>query len=187
MSSCNIDNSQAFNTDALIPLISNSCTSYLALNNELVWKLLKYQTSDAWSKANLTLAEKSAMIYNGSEKQYDYHVFFDEFQDDAIGIETTFLRIFPVQDDPINHLISNVSIAMAVYTHSNCNHMSNYQTRIETVIQQLKETFNGKDIPKVGVLTYSQEKSRMCKSMIVGKVPYKGKIIIFHATSMSGV
>lgn len=184
----NNQNNIAANTDAMIPLISYNCTAYLLQNNELVWKLLKYQTADAWNKTNLTSAEKSALIYRGGnpDTMYDdYHIFFDDFQDDGINTETTFLRIFPMEDSPQTHLVTDVAICMVVYTHSKCNHLSNYQTRVETIIQQLKETFNEKEIPKLGMLTYSQQASRLCKSMIIGKVPYKGKVVIFHARSVS--
>ncbi len=176
---------QAYNTDSAIPLISYNCTSYLMKNNELVWKLLKYPNSDAWDETNLTVAEKRAMIYNGGLDQYDYHVFFDDFQDDSMDKETTFLRIFPLEDTPESNSISNVAIAMAVYTHSNLNHLSNYQTRVETIIQQLKETFNGATVPKVGTLVYNQKRNRLCKSMLIGKVPYKGKVVIFQTFSSS--
>jgi len=184
----NNQNNIAANTDAMIPLISYNCTAYLLQNNELVWKLLKYQTPDAWEKTNLTSAEKGALIYQGGnpDTMYDdYHIFFDDFQDDGIKTETTFLRIFPMEDTPRTHLVNDVAICMVIYTHTNCNHMSNYQTRVETVIQQLKETFNGKEIPKLGMLKYSQQASRLCKSMIIGKTPYKGKVVIFHALSVS--
>jgi len=174
-----------FNTDDMIPLISNSCVSYLLQNNELIWKLLKDKTPDAWSIANLTKAEKRAMIYKGTGDMNDFNVFFDDFQDDAINTETTFLRIFPIDDIPRTHLVSDVSIGMAVFSHYNCNHLSNYETRIERVIQQLKYTFHGADVPKIGQLIYSQQRSRACKSIIVGKTPYKGKIIVFNTFSAS--
>jgi hypothetical protein len=187
MELANNQNNIAANTDAMIPLISYNCVAYLLQNNELIWKLLKYQTPDAWEKTNLTSSEKATMIYRGGDPDtmYNYNVFFDDFQDDGITKETTFLRIFPMEDSPRNHLVSDVAICMVVYTHSNCNHLSNYQTRVETIIQQLKEMFNGKEIPKLGMLKYSQQASRFCKSMIIGKVPYKGKMVIFHALSSS--
>lgn len=183
--SCDYTNTQAFNTDESIPLISNACASYLLEHNELIWKLLKDQTPDAWKIPNVTKEEKSAMIFKGSGDTNKFHVFFDDFQDDALNTETTFLRIFPIDDIPETHLISNVCVAFAVYTHFNCNHLSNYETRIERVIQQVKEVFHGKDIPRVGQLIYSQQRSRACKSIIVGKTPYKGKVIVFNTYSSS--
>ena len=92
----NNQNNIAANTDAMIPLMSYNCTAHLLKNNELVWKLLKYQTSDAWEKDDLTSAEKSALIYKGEDPttMYNYNVFFDDFQDDGINKETTFFKNF---------------------------------------------------------------------------------------------
>jgi hypothetical protein len=182
-----IDNNtmNKFNTDDSIPLMSYSCASYLVQNNELIWKLLLDKTPDSWKLPNLTTKQKTDMIYQGLGDVNNYNVFFDDFQDDAINSECTFLRIFPIDDIPQTHLISNVCIAMVVFTHWNLNHLSNYETRIERIVQQLKSTFHGRDIPKVGQLIYSQERSRACKSIIVGKTPYKGKMIVFNTYSSS--
>ena len=44
------------------------CVNYLIMNNELIWKLLKYNTPTAWKEEsdggypNLTQEEKSALI-----------------------------------------------------------------------------------------------------------------------------
>jgi len=183
--SCNTAGIPAFNIDQAIPLISYSCIVYMMGNNELIWKLLKDKTADAWNISDLSRIEKASLIYNGQEKMNDYHVFMDDYNDDAINTETTILRIFPMSETPETHLITSVDVGMAVYTHTNCNHLSNYETRIERIIQQLKETFQGADIPKVGTLVYSQERSRACKTTMIGRIPYKGKLIVFNTYSSS--
>ena len=48
---------------------SNLCyniLAYLMVQNEDIWKLLKYDTPDPLSKPNLTLEEKRKMIYDGN-------------------------------------------------------------------------------------------------------------------------
>jgi len=183
MANCDTPGKSFFNTDEAIPLMSYSCIAYLLENNELIWKLLKDKTKDAWNISNLTTAQKRQLIYNGTGDMNNFNVFMDDYNDDAINTETTILRIFPISATPENHIITSVDIGMAVYTHTNLNHLSNYETRIERIIQQLQETFNGADIPKVGTLVYSQERSRACRSTMIGRIPYKGKLIVFNTIS----
>jgi len=183
MAECFSNGSQAFNTDEAIPLISYSCIAYLMDNNELIWKLLKDKTPESWNIADLTRTQKAELIYNGKGDMNNFNVFMDDYNDDAINVETTILRIFPILDVPANHLITSVDIGMSVYTHTNLNHLSNYETRIERIIQQLKKTFNGVDVPKAGRLIYSQERSRACKTTMIGRIPYKGKLIVFNTIS----
>ena len=182
---CDINNNQAFDIGEAIPLISYGCISYLMDNNELIWKLLKDKTADSYLISNLTRAEKAELIFKGNGDMNDFRVFMDDFQDDAINSEMSFLRIFPIQDQPTNRLINSVDICMQFFTHFRLNHLSNYETRVERVIQQLKETFNGADIPKVGQLVYDQTRSRSCRSVSIGKIPYQGKVIVFNAYTAS--
>ena len=63
--------------------MSYEILKYLILNNEDIWKLLKYTTPDALSKPNLTLAEKTALIYNGETDASPYRVFRQSCADDA--------------------------------------------------------------------------------------------------------
>jgi hypothetical protein len=173
----------AYNNNELLPLISYKCIAYLLDNNELIWKLLKDKTADAWKIPNLTKQEKKKLIFNGQGDMNDYNVFMDDFNDDVINTETTILRIFPMHTIPGNHLIFSEDIGMSVYTHTNCNHLSNYETRVDRIIQQLTETFSNADINGLGTLVYSKERSNACQTTIIGRIPYKGKLIVFNLLS----
>ena len=65
---------------------------------EIIWKLLKYNDADAYSRPNLTLEEKSKLIYNGEAILTDYNVFFDYMMDDAEDRMNTLLRIYPAEE-----------------------------------------------------------------------------------------
>ena len=61
-----------------MPNIPQNCCYKLINENEIVWKLLKYNTNDAWKMPNLTKEEKIALIYPGTpEYEEDYNVYFD--------------------------------------------------------------------------------------------------------------
>ena len=63
-----------FNSLSQLPEASYSILKYLALNNENIWKMIKYNSYDALSYPNLTVAEKLNYIWK-SGAQEDYSVF----------------------------------------------------------------------------------------------------------------
>ena len=46
--------STAYAKYGIIPTLSYNAISYLINNNELIWKLLFYNTPEAWNETNLT-------------------------------------------------------------------------------------------------------------------------------------
>lgn len=174
-----------YNTGELLPKMPYNVLSYLFDNNELIWKLLKYDDADAHTKTDLTLEEKTSMIYVSGEDMTKHRIYFDVSQDDGINAEMSFLRIHILQDVPINRLQTNVLLAFDVLTHAKINHMSNYETRVERIIQQIKEVLNGKDIMGVGQVLYDTQASRACGSKIIGQQSFKGKSAIFSVTSVT--
>jgi len=167
-----------YNSFLKFPDIPYNVTSYLINNNEMIFKLLKYADADAWSKSNLTLAEKRALIYKGSADMSDYRIFFDNSIDDTWMVEACMLRISPIELLPSNYVCGHVSVGLEVYCHSKVNHLSNYTVRVDTMIQQLLQTLNGADITDVGRLFFDKRASARCKVGIIGTLPYKGKALI---------
>jgi hypothetical protein len=179
----------AYNTFSLLPQISYNCISYLLENNELVWKLLKYPTNDAWNKTNLTSAEKGALIYDGSPitgDSSDFRVFMDSGQPDAWTKEACILRICPYLARGKNRTVGTISILFEVFSHYKINTLSNYQTRVDTICQQLLETFNGLEIGGLGKAYFDVLGDQADKLSSAGAVPYKGKQIIM-TTNVGGM
>ena len=144
---------------------------------EELWKSLKYDEPDAWNKPNLTMEEKAALIYPGGEHQEDYHVFMDFTMDDAVYKESTYLRIYPLELIPTNRTVGICSINFEVFTHSKLNHLSNYTTRIDDIIQILLRVLNGAEISNMGCLFFDASRSRNNEIVSVGMKPYKGKMM----------
>jgi hypothetical protein len=145
---------------------------------ELLWKLLKYNDADAWSKSNLTQDEKAALIYPGGEHQENYNIFLDFTMDDSVYDEKTFLRIYPNSILPQNRTVGICSIDFEVLVHSKINHLSNYTTRVDDIVQVLLETLNGEQIGNMGVLYFDNSRSRDNNISTIGMKPYKGKLIV---------
>ena len=144
---------------------------------EIIWKLLKYNNADAYSRPNLTLEEKAALIYNGQAKQSDYNVFFDYMMDDAEDDMKTLLRIYPADVYPLNRVTGLCVVNIEVFTHSKLNHLSNYTTRVDVIIQTLLKVLNGSDIGGVGVLFFDHQSSRYDRIQTIGQKPFKGKLL----------
>lgn len=167
-----------FNTLKNMPYMPYLCISYLMDNNENIWKLLKYTEDDAWKKENLTQEEKADMIFKGVPPETDYRIFFDEGQLDAWTIQATLLRITPVTIIPMNQVQAQLYMSFEVLSHYDINHMSNYSTRTDYIIQQILQTFNGVDIPGIGRFTFDINSFPGCKIVLSGQKPYSGKTLI---------
>lgn len=168
----------SYNKYKLFPNLAYNCASYLIDNNELIWKLLQHPTPDAWSKSNLTKKEKGALIYDGSPDETAYRVFLDVGIDTAMTIQATILRISPFELIPTNHIVGNISMGFEIYSHFRVNTLSNYTTRVDTIVQQLIETFNGQMIGGLGRLYFDASEYSRSKAITIGQIPYKGKVLI---------
>lgn len=164
----------------IMPDIQYKIIEYLMTceDAEILWKLLKYNDADAYKKPNLTREEKASLIYKGQEHQDGYCVFFDYMMDDAIDVQKTMLRLFPAEVFPITRVTGTCNVNFEVYTHSQINHLSNYKTRVDMIIQTLIEVLNGKDIGGLGVLYFDNQASRYDRIQTIGSKPFKGKILI---------
>jgi len=157
---------------------SYKCIKYLMDNNEVIWKLLKYDTSDAWNRANLTKVEKSALVYNGSDDSTLFRVFMDMGQPDVHTREDTIIRIAPYSIFPENRTVGTLTMIFEVYCHYHINTLSNYTTRVDTIAMEFLKTFNGINIGGIGKLFFNRMGSQAPKMELSGQIPHKGKFIL---------
>ena len=112
----------------------------------------------------------------------------DSGQSDAWTAESTVLCIYPMDIDPLNRTIGVVTMAFEVYSHYKINHLSNYTTRIDTIIQQLIYEFNGFNLGEVGRLEFDNRMGGLAQKMTSkGVTPYKGKYILMSTKSAVGI
>jgi hypothetical protein len=152
-------------------------------NNELIWKLLKYTDPDAWNRANLTQEEKAGLIYSGQQDTSMYNVFMDGKQPDVLMNEVSLLRIMPNYAVGLNRTIGYIEVSMEVFSHYKINHLSNYQTRIDTITEELLATFNGIDVGGLGLLTFNKMADQSSRLFQAGQIPFGGKQIILSTYS----
>lgn len=152
-------------------------------NNELVWKLLKYTDPDAWKKPDLTQEEKAALIYSGQQDTSMFNVFMDSKQPDVLVKEISLLRIAPHYAYGFNRTVGLIEVSMEVFSHYKINHMSNYQTRIDTIAEELLALFNGSDVGGLGLLVFDQMADQSSRLFQAGQIPFGGKQLIFSTYS----
>lgn len=165
--------------------ISYRCINYLADNDEVIWKLLKHNTPDAWSKPNLTKPEKTAMIYDGSDNTANFRVFMDQGQPDTITDEICTIRILPYRIDAPNRSVGDIQVLMECYPHYKINHLSNYKTRADMIMKRFIQVFNGKIIDGIGLGAMFLDSSGMYGTRLEmgGQTPFRGKWLILGTHS----
>jgi len=179
----------AYNKYEGLPLLAYKCITHLLDVNETIFKLLYYDSPDALDKTDLSAATKRSLIFQGQEKMEDYRIFMDSGQSDAWTTETTVLCIYPFDINPLNRTIGVTTLAFEVYSHYKINHLNNYTTRIDTIIQQLIYEFNGwMGLGEVGRLEFDNRMGGIAQKMnSKGVTPYKGKYILMGTKSGTGI
>ena len=159
---------------------SYNCIKYLMGNDEVVWKLLKYTSQDAWNKPDLTQEEKAAMIYDGSDDSSKFKVFLDMGSPDVLTREDCLIRISPHSIFPENRVYGTANMIFEVYCNYYCNTLSNYKTRVDMITQRFLQVFNGKEIDGlVGKLYFDRLASESNRMEWGGQSPWRGRWIIF--------
>lgn len=155
------------------------CISYLIENNEIIWRLLKYNSPDAWDISkypNLTHAEKAELIYTGVGEMIDFNVFSDVGQPDSFTKQTTILRISNYTLVPDNRTTGTATMIFEVYSHYHLNQLTNRRTRGDMILQQLIKTFNGKDVGTgLGKLFFDKAAVPSNTIQASGQLPFRGK------------
>lgn len=163
-----------YNTLDLMPLLSYNIISYLIDNNEMIWKILKYESSDAWNQTNLTASEKRALVFFGENNVEDYRVFMDSGLDSTWTKEVCILKVSIMEVRPKNKIIANAVIGFETYCHSKIWTMNNYQTRVDTIAKEIISTLNDAEIGGLGKIYFDNN----CKISLIGKIPFRGKGIL---------
>ena len=166
-----------YNKFSNLPTLSYNCIKYLIENEQTLWKLLKYNDADCWNKPDLTNSEKGSLVYDGALDETGYRVFMDIGADNSWLSEACILRVSPLTIVPTNYIYGNVSMAFEVYCHYKTNHLSNYMTKIDYATQRIIEVMNGAEIDGLGRL-YFDRTSSSSRSIVIGRIPYKGRATI---------
>lgn len=134
---------------------------YLMLNNEDIWKLLKYDTQDALEKPNLKREEKAALIYPGNSggDMDDYRVFRTPYLDDINTSQQAQLRVYLESITPDTLVYGTVDVNIEVICHVKMIELNDYQNRVESIVWQVLKTLNGVEVGGIGKLFFDRNGS----------------------------
>lgn len=177
-----------YNSLSQLPNALYNITTYLALNNENIWKLLKYNSYDALSKPNLTMSEKMSFLWREGPQE-DYGVFFTNLIEDAICESKCILKLYQYYI----HANPNQFLSTAVYafdflyggTMSLVEKDGIPVNRGDLFINEMLTTLNGAEIGGVGKMMFDDSLSRYiaARSVIGNSKTFTG-VSLFMGTLM---
>ena len=136
----------------------------MILNDETLWKLLQYPTNDALSKADLTTAQKGALIYRGQEDSTPFRVFTSPFLDDAFDEKQTQIRIYSGTIVPETYVTGIVDFNIDLLCHNKIQILNSAQHRLDVAFENVMQALNGRNIESLGVLYFNEDRRRTNQS-----------------------
>lgn len=147
---------------AKLPQIPYNILTYLSKEDEIVWKLLKYNSYDALSKPDLTFGEKLDLIWK-TGAQDKYSVFLTPLVEDVIAESRCILKIY---DYYIHAKELYVSVPVYAFDFLYGGQMSLVEyngipvSRGDLFIHRIMAVLNGAEVNGIGKLTFYDDMSR---------------------------
>lgn len=147
-----------------------------------LWKILKYDTEDCLTKADLTEKEKWALVYKNNGESTQYRVFMTPFTDDAWEQQSSHLHIYVYGINPMSHITGKVHVCFECIIHNkisniygdaseynpntnpvelddNGNPVIEYKSRATEMLKDIIAALNGEMVNAVGVLQFNEDLS----------------------------
>lgn len=150
------------NSMSMLPNIPYNILTYLAKEEQILWKLLAYNSYDALSKPDLTFSEKMDLIWKEGPQE-PYSVFMTNIIDDAILESKTILKIY-------NYYIhaKDLYLAPTVYAFdilygpkmSLVEYNGIPVSRADLFVNRILTLLNGVEVGGVGKLVFFDDMSR---------------------------
>lgn len=151
-----------YNSMSMLPNIPYNILTYLAKEEQILWKLLAYNSYDALSKPDLTFSEKMDLIWKEGPQE-PYNVFMTNIIDDAIPESKTILKIY-------NYYIhaKDLYLAPTVYAFdvlygpkmSLVEYNGIPVSRADLFVSRILTLLNGVEVGGVGKLVFFDDMSR---------------------------
>ena len=139
------------------------------LENDNFCKLLYYNTPDALSKPNLTMAQKRQLIWDGQDNMEDYNIFLTNVQPNEEIENRTIVKVYRYNTEPVNNVMATVcyrfdilfgsKIPLVKYNGLTCN-------RGDVIEMEIMKSLNGEDVAGVGFLQYNDRLTSICNSQV---------------------
>ena len=159
----------AFNKFTTLPSVPYKILSYLAENNERIFKALYYQGSDALDQPNLTLEQKLDMIYVDEGKEIDKHLFLKPLICEEMIDSVTQLRLYKYGISPTDAMTSVITYRFDIITGSKVSLIYDDNipvSRLDFIETELLNTLNGIDLFGTGKFQFNRDLSTQDKQIL---------------------
>lgn len=151
-----------YNSMSRLPQIPYKILEYLALNDEILWKMLAYNSYDALSKPDLTFSEKMDLIWK-TGPQEDFGVFFTALVEDAIPESKCILKVYDYYIHA-NQLYTGTVVYAFDFLYGGKMSPVDYNgvpvSRGDLFVNRVLEVLNGAEVGGVGKLAFFDDMSR---------------------------
>lgn len=151
-----------YNSMSRLPQIPYKILEYLALNDEILWKMLAYNSYDALSKPDLTFSEKMDLIWK-TGPQEDFSVFFTALVEDAISESKCILKVYDYYIHA-NQLYTGTVVYAFDFLYGGKMSLVDYNgvpvSRGDLFVNRVLEVLNGAEVGGVGKLAFFDDMSR---------------------------
>ena len=151
-----------YNSMSRLPQIPYKILEYLALNDEILWKMLAYNSYDALSKPDLTFSEKMDLIWK-TGPQEDFGVFFTALVEDAISESKCILKVYDYYIHA-NQLYTGTVVYAFDFLYGGKMSLVGYigvpVSGGDLFVNRVLEVFIGAEVGGVGKLAFFDDMSR---------------------------
>lgn len=158
-----------FNKYTSLPSVPYKIISYLAQNNDKIFKALYYRESDAFEQPDLTLEQKLDMIYVDEGKEIDKHLFMKPLIGEEMIDSATQLRIYKYAMSPSDAMVSVINYRFDIITGSKISLVYDDGipcSRLDIIETELLNTLNGVDLFGTGKFQFNRDLSTNDKQIL---------------------
>lgn len=168
-----------YNSMSRLPFIPYNILTYLAQNDEILWKLLAYNDYNALSKPDLTFSEKLNLLWK-TGPQEPYNIFFTNLVEDAIPESKCILKIYQYYIHA-SQLYNSTVVYAFDFLYGGKMSLVEYNglpvSRADLFVNRILTVLNGAFVDGIGKLTFFDDMSRydFAKSVIGNSKTFTGE------------
>lgn len=148
---------------------------FLMINNEEIWKILKYSTSDALKQPDLSLKEKKDLTYKANKKEDDCRLFLQLYPNNLTTQMQSRIYIDIANVIPDNNQVSTVTLSIETISHNSMKMLDDTnENRDVVLLQNIVSTLNGHNIQGVTNFFFNRDYGNAIRNVRYDTKAYSG-------------
>lgn len=150
-----------YNSMSRLPSIPYKIVEHLALNDEVIWKMLASNDYEALNRPDLTFSEKLKYLWK-TGKQEQYSIFLTNLVEDAIPTSKSIMKIYQYHTHA-SDLYTGAVVYAFDFLYGGQMSLVDYNgypaSRGDIFINRILDTLNGVDVDGVGKMVFLDQMS----------------------------